>query len=76
MNTIQVITNGDKQTVILPKEFQLQGNEIYIKKIGNAVVLFSKENAWQTLFDSLNIFSEDFMENREQPDIEEKEAIE
>ncbi len=54
MNTAQLITNGDNQTVILPKEFQLQGSEVYIKKIGNAVVLISKKNPWQTLFDSLN----------------------
>lgn len=67
MNTAQLITNGDNQTVILPKEFQLQGSEVYIKKIGNAVVLISKENPWQTLFDSLNLFSDDFMSTREQP---------
>lgn len=67
MNTAQLITNGDRQTVILPKEFQLQGSEVYIKKIGNAVVLISKENPWQTLFDSLNLFSDDFLSTREQP---------
>ncbi|KYC42946.1 virulence factor [Scytonema hofmannii PCC 7110] len=76
MNTTQLIMNGDKQTVILPKDYQLQGNEVYIKKIGNAVVLISKENPWQTLFDSLNLFSEDFMENREQPYLEEREVLE
>jgi antitoxin VapB len=48
MNTTQLITIGDNQTVILPKQFQLQGTEVYIKKIGNAVVLISKENPWQT----------------------------
>jgi antitoxin VapB len=32
MNTAQLITIGDNQTVILPKQCQLQGNEIYIKK--------------------------------------------
>jgi antitoxin VapB len=75
MNTAQVITNGDNQTVILPKEFQLQGSEVYIKKIGNAVVLISKENPWQILFDSLNLFSDDFMSTREQPKLEEREAL-
>ncbi|KAF3886266.1 MULTISPECIES: antitoxin [Nostocales] len=76
MNTTQLIMNGDTQTVILPKEFQLQGNEVYIKKVGNAVVLISKENPWQTLFDSLDIFSEDFMENREQLYLEDREDLE
>ncbi|WP_279239821.1 hypothetical protein [Scytonema sp. UIC 10036] len=40
------------------------------------MVLISKENPWQTLFDSLDIFSEDFMENREQLYLEEREDLE
>jgi antitoxin VapB len=76
MNTAQIITNGDNQTVILPKDFQLQGTEVYIKKIGSAVVLISKENPWQTLFDSLNLFSDDFLSTREQPNLEVREELE
>jgi antitoxin VapB len=76
MNTAQLITNGDNQTVIIPKEFQLKGSEVYIKKIGNAVVLISKDNPWQTLFDSLNIFDDDFMPTREQPNLDEREELE
>ena len=76
MNTAKLFMNGDNQTVVLPKEFQFQGNEVYIKKIGNAVVLISKENPWQTLFDAIELFSEDFMETREQPNLEVTEALE
>jgi antitoxin VapB len=60
----------------LPKEFQFEGNEVYIKKIGNAIVLISKEKPWETLFHSLELFSEDFMETREQPSLEVREALE
>jgi antitoxin VapB len=76
MNTGKLLMNGDNQTVVLPKEFQFQGNEVYIKKIGNAVVLISKENPWQTLFDAIELFSDDFMETREQPNLEVREALE
>jgi antitoxin VapB len=76
METAKLMMNGDSQTVVLPKEFQLQGSEVYIKKIGNVIVLISKENPWQTLFDSLSLFSEDFMESREQPVLETREAFE
>lgn len=76
MDTAQIITNGDSQTVILPKDFQLQGTEVYIKKIRGAVVLISKENPWQTLFDSLDLFSDDFMSTREQPYLEAREEFE
>jgi antitoxin VapB len=76
METAKLLMNGDSQAVILPKEFQFQGSEVYIKKIGSVIVLISKENPWQALFDSLSLFSEDFMENREQPVLETREAFE
>jgi antitoxin VapB len=63
METAKLLMNGDNQAVVLPKEFQFQGSEVYIKKIGSVIVLISKENPWQALFDSLSLFSEDFMES-------------
>ncbi len=42
MNTAQLITKGDNQTVILPKQFQLEGSEFYIKRMSSTVVLISK----------------------------------
>jgi antitoxin VapB len=41
---------------------------VYIKKVGNAVVLIPEQDSWQSLADSLALFSDDFMEQREQPD--------
>jgi antitoxin VapB len=76
MDTAKLLTNGDTQAVILPKEFQFQGSEVYIKTVGSVIVLFSKENPWQPLIDSLSLFSDDFMENREQPKLEIREPLE
>ncbi|MFN6540368.1 MAG: antitoxin [Nostoc sp. EkiNYC01] len=49
--------------LILPEDFQLTGTEVYIKKIGNAIVLIAKDNPWRSLIDSLDNFSDDFMTN-------------
>ncbi|MCL1464712.1 antitoxin [Argonema galeatum] len=76
METAKLLSNGENQSVILPKEFQFQGSEVYIKKIGRAIVLIPKDNPWQAMFDSLSLFSEDFMENREQPSLEIREELE
>jgi antitoxin VapB len=70
METTKLLMNGDSQSVILPKEFKIAGSEVYIKKIGSVIVLIPQENPWQALFDSLSLFSEDFMESREQPSLE------
>jgi antitoxin VapB len=76
MNTAKLSIADDYQTVILPKEFHFAGNEVYVKKIGDALVLISKENPWTTFFDSLNMFSDDFMLVREQLPVERREDFE
>jgi antitoxin VapB len=76
MEKIQVLKQGDDQIVVIPKKFQMQGDEVYIKKIGSSIVLISQDHPWQLLFDSLDQFSEDFMETREQLPLESREAFE
>ncbi|MBD2597140.1 AbrB/MazE/SpoVT family DNA-binding domain-containing protein [Nostoc spongiaeforme FACHB-130] len=75
MNTAKLSTDGTHQVVILPKDFQLTGTEVYIKKMGNAIVLIAKDNPWQSLIESLDNFSEDFMTTRDQPQIDIRESL-
>ncbi|WP_083234968.1 antitoxin [Candidatus Marithrix sp. Canyon 246] len=35
--------NGRSQAVRLPKTFRFEGNEVYIRKAGNEVILFSSD---------------------------------
>ena len=67
MNTAKLRMQGKEQLAIFPDGFQLVGEEVYIKKVGNAIVLIPKNNPWQTLWNSLDLFSDDFMETRKQP---------
>ena len=67
MNTAQIGTDGTHQIVILPEGFKMSGTEVYIKKVGGAIILIDKDNPWQSLFESLEQFSDDFMSTRDQP---------
>ena len=73
MMTAKLFQNGQSQAVRLPKAFRLPGTEVYIKKVGNAVVLLPMDHPWETLFESLTQFSEDFMDAREQPPVQARE---
>lgn len=75
MKTAQLFKNGGSQAVRLPKEFRFDGEYVYIKRMGSAVILLSHENPWETLVDSLEQFSDDFMESRNQPEQEEREEL-
>lgn len=67
MKTAKLFKNGDSQAVRLPKEFRFQGTEVFLQRMGNAVVLLPKTKSWETLIGSLAKFPSDFMSDREQP---------
>lgn len=77
MKTAKLFKNGDSQAVRLPKEFRFAGDEVFIKRVGSAVVLLPKAKSWDTLIGSLKKFPEDFMRERDQPvEAESREPLE
>lgn len=66
MRTAKVFTNGGSQAVRLPKECRFSESEVYVKKLDGLVILFSKADPWASLVNSLEQFSEDFLEERDQ----------
>ena len=75
MNTAKIFKNGKSQAVRLPKEFKLEGSEVYIKRVGRNVILTPKDDAWDSLINSLNLFTEDFMAERTEPPIQIREGL-
>lgn len=67
MDTAKIFQNGKSQAIRLPKDYRFSGAKVYLKRVGNAVVLIPEQNSWQTLVESLDQFSDDFMDEREQP---------
>ena len=75
MRTAKLFQNGQSQAVRLPKDFRFEGTEVFAKKTGKVVVLISKDNPWDSLFQSLDHFSEDFMSERNQPKPQKREDL-
>lgn len=75
MQTAKLFNNGRSQAVRLPKELRFSGDDVYIKKIGNMVILLPKSDPWSPLISSLDQFSGDFMDTREQPPQGEREEL-
>jgi antitoxin VapB len=75
MKTARIFTNGRSQAVRLPKEFRFSGDEVYINKVQGIVMLIPKDDPWTSLINSLEHFSEDFMEQREQPVPQKREDV-
>ena len=66
METAKLFQNGNSQAVRLPKAF----------RNGHQVILEPIETNWDSLFESLNEFPEDFMEDgRNQPPMQTRELL-
>ena len=75
MKTAKLKREKRHQIIILPEEFQIEGDEFYLKKIGQTIVLISVDNPYQSLWDSLELFSDDFMDKRQQPANDQREEL-
>jgi antitoxin VapB len=75
MRTAKLFKNGGSQAVRLPKEFRFEGSRVFIKKVGDAVVLLPRQDSWDVLFESLSQFTDDFMAAREQPIPQDRETL-
>jgi len=64
----KVFKNGASQAVRLPKEFRFDAEEVCIKRIGSAVLLFPKDAAWDLMGDAIGQVDSDFMVQRDQPE--------
>ncbi len=67
MDTAKIFKTGRSQAVRLPKEYRFEGDEVYIKRVGSAVMLLPKAKDWSALLASLDMFEPGFRIERGQP---------
>lgn len=76
MKTAKIFRSGNSQAVRIPKEFQMEGDEVEILKKGNSLILRPKKKSWTSLVESLEKFTEDFMANgRRRPRIQKRSKL-
>ncbi|MES0489413.1 MAG: type II toxin-antitoxin system VapB family antitoxin [Leptospirales bacterium] len=65
MQIAKLFLNGRSQAVRLPKDCRFDGEEVYIKKYDDIVILIPKKSPWSSMLTSLSKFSDDFMNRRD-----------
>ena len=75
MDSAKLFYNGRSQAVRLPREYRFEGEEVFIKKIGSAVVLMPKKKVWEVHEAGVDYFSDDYMESRKQPDQKKRDHL-
>ena len=69
--TAKIFMNNRSQAVRLPKEFQFNTSEVFIRKHGDEVILSPRPSDWSELL-SGPFASEEYMENVEDLPVQER----
>ena len=59
----------------MPKKYRFNDSEVFVNKIGDSVILIPKDSKWDIMTKALDNFSDDFLEDRKQPEIETRENL-
>ncbi len=65
IQTAKIINNGNNQLLALPKEFFFDTAEVYIDKQGDKLIISPRRSTWDVFFNSQSAFDEDFLNDRE-----------
>ncbi len=70
--TARIFMNNRSQAVRLPKEFQFDTSQVFIRKLGNEVILSARPADWSAYLQSGPVASTEFMEGIEDLPLQER----
>ena len=72
--TAKVFMTNRSQAVRLPKEYQFETDEVFIRKVGDDVILSPRPRDWRSYLESAPVASEAFMADAEDLPMQEREV--
>jgi antitoxin VapB len=72
--TAKVFMTNRSQAVRLPKEYQFETEEVFIRKVGDDVILSPRPRNWRSYLESAPVASEAFMADVEDLPVQGREA--
>jgi len=73
--TIDIKEQKGFQAIRIPNKLKINDSKAYLKKIGNSIYIIPFHNPWQNLIESLDTFTTDFMNERNQPESQVRETF-
>lgn len=66
-DTVKIKNGKGGQAVRIPARMKIDDDKVYLKKIGNTIFIIPYHDPWKSLIEGTEAFTADFMEEREQP---------
>ena len=75
IETIDIKSNKGARTIRIPNKMRINDGKVYLKKVGNTLYIIPYHSPWQNLIESTYSFTDDFMEERNQPVQQQRELF-
>jgi len=63
------------QKISIPQDMRIDDDKVYLKKIGNVIYIIPFHNPWGNLIESIDLFTPDFMNERNQIETQNRESL-
>ena len=73
--TVHIESSGGQRFISLPNNFEIKENKFYLKQVGETIFLIPFHQPWKSFWDSLELFSDDFLQDRSQPESQKRENL-
>jgi len=74
--TVKIKKKSGAQVIQIPESLRIEDNKVYLKKVGNSIYVIPFHNPWESLIQSTELFTKDFLDERDQPGVQERELFE
>lgn len=74
--TVEIKKRSGSQLIKIPFEMEIDDDKVYLKKVGNSLFIIPFHKPWDSFISSTDQFTDDFLEERKQPDQQEREPFE
>jgi len=73
--TIDIKDTSGIQSISIPDDLKIDDDKVYLKKTGNIIQIIPFHNPWQNMIDSIKDFTPDFMNDRNQQELQNNKQL-
>ncbi len=74
--TVKIQKKSGSQTIRIPESLKIEDDKVYLKRVGNSIYVIPFHDPWESLIQSTELFTEDYLDQRNQPKVQERDFFE
>jgi antitoxin VapB len=74
--TVKIQKKSGSQTIRIPESLRIEDDKVYLKRVGNSIYVIPFHDPWESLIQSTELFTDDYLDQRNQPKVQERDFFE